>query len=402
MYNGLVYFTELSSDKVGCLDPSTGTFTEWNMVERIGWHRPTGIAVYNGYVFYVQLNIIGRIDAAASRGLQHLSKGEVKPIVTKSEQRNPATGEITNGYVFHDSERIYFRLDLADGPDLDNVSYIVLISAQETSVDAIALTNHSVYIKHSDGIYKLKDVAFAYDMDLHLVELAVRLSDISLAYPLKSHQIQLFFLTEDSNGRDIDETGWMTYPPDVLRVEVESPYAINLVEGVGEYYRGSVVKVSIGQTILDCGNGTRRVFAGWITNVTWQALNTTSPELIFSLESNVKIFAIWKTQYHLTININPQGSGMIKAFEWYDSGSTATIEATPNFGYEFESWSGNITERSPTISLKMDAPQTINANFKSTFPLFLIGFVIIAICSLLFFVYRSKKSTHGQHTPSEQ
>jgi hypothetical protein len=79
--------------------------------------------------------------------------------------------------------------------------------------------------------------------------------------------------------------------------------------------------------------------------------------------------ASWKTQYYLTMQVNPSGSGStIPTSGWEDSRSKVTISATAVCGYAFSSWSGSgsgsfYTGTANPWSVSMSGPITETANF---------------------------------------
>jgi len=65
----------------------------------------------------------------------------------------------------------------------------------------------------------------------------------------------------------------------------------------------------------------------------------------------------------ITLNPPPTGSG-------YLAGTTVTVTAMPNAGYEFAGWSGDITGSSTTnpMTVVIDATKTLTAHFRATGP----------------------------------
>jgi VCBS repeat-containing protein len=78
----------------------------------------------------------------------------------------------------------------------------------------------------------------------------------------------------------------------------------------------------------------------------------------------------YKTQYYITISVNPSGSGTVPpGSNWYDAESTISISASPSPGYKFKNWSisGSITitnPDSPSTTAKINGPGSITANFE--------------------------------------
>ena len=69
--------------------------------------------------------------------------------------------------------------------------------------------------------------------------------------------------------------------------------------------------------------------------------------------------------YTLTIQSNPAEGGTFSPTspQQYESGTTATISATPSAEYEFNGWTGSATGPNQSISLIMDANKSLTANF---------------------------------------
>ena len=82
--------------------------------------------------------------------------------------------------------------------------------------------------------------------------------------------------------------------------------------------------------------------------------------------------ALWKTQYHVTLNINPLFAGTTspQGTSYYDSGQTLSIAANVYDDNKFAAWTqtGTITIANPaaqTTTATIDSPGTITANFDS-------------------------------------
>ena len=70
--------------------------------------------------------------------------------------------------------------------------------------------------------------------------------------------------------------------------------------------------------------------------------------------------------YVLTISIN--GSGTVEptaGTHTYDKGTVVNLEATPDKGWKFVSWSGDISETTSSATVTMNSDKTIVANFES-------------------------------------
>lgn len=79
--------------------------------------------------------------------------------------------------------------------------------------------------------------------------------------------------------------------------------------------------------------------------------------------------ANFATSYLLTANANQTTYGTVSATPggtggYYPSGTTVTVTATPNTGYNFQNWSGNVANiNNASTTVTMNQPQTITANF---------------------------------------
>jgi hypothetical protein len=108
------------------------------------------------------------------------------------------------------------------------------------------------------------------------------------------------------------------------------------------------------------GAGTQYVFTHWENNSTNAARGITAPA------SAATYTATFKTQYQLTTAASPSAGGSVTPAtgQYYDSGTVVNLQATPNSGYVFTSWSGSVANASNTsTTVTMSAPQTVSAAF---------------------------------------
>jgi hypothetical protein len=76
--------------------------------------------------------------------------------------------------------------------------------------------------------------------------------------------------------------------------------------------------------------------------------------------------ASFATQYQLTTAANPSIGGTVApaSGNYYNSGTVVPLTATPNAGYTFTNWTGNVANStSASTSITMTAPQSVTANF---------------------------------------
>ena len=79
---------------------------------------------------------------------------------------------------------------------------------------------------------------------------------------------------------------------------------------------------------------------------------------------------------------------------YYDSGSVATLEAIPDFGHVFDSWSGDVSGTDNPTVLLMDCDMNVTANFSINWLLVGGGIggvvLVIVIISVLIIKIRRK------------
>jgi len=76
--------------------------------------------------------------------------------------------------------------------------------------------------------------------------------------------------------------------------------------------------------------------------------------------------ASFATQYQLTTAVNPVVGGSVTptSGNYYTSGTVVPLTATPNAGFSFTNWTGNVANStSASTSITMTAPQSVTANF---------------------------------------
>ncbi|MEO0132771.1 MAG: hypothetical protein ABIK73_07580, partial [candidate division WOR-3 bacterium] len=75
--------------------------------------------------------------------------------------------------------------------------------------------------------------------------------------------------------------------------------------------------------------------------------------------------------YTLTVNVMPAGAGTVTKdpdFPEYPAGTWVKLTAQANPGYQFSSWSGDLTSTNNPDSIYMDGNKTVTANFISLIP----------------------------------
>jgi alpha-amylase len=84
------------------------------------------------------------------------------------------------------------------------------------------------------------------------------------------------------------------------------------------------------------------------------------------LGSFLKLEAQAPLIYTLTTSVNPPGAGIVTLNPpsgTYNAGTAVTLTATPNSGYTFSSWSGDLTGSTNPAQITMDGNKTVTAVF---------------------------------------
>jgi hypothetical protein len=112
-------------------------------------------------------------------------------------------------------------------------------------------------------------------------------------------------------------------------------------------------------------------------------LNSTNNPITILINCNKKITANFsRIKYTLNIQINGKGStNLAVGNHSYAHGTVALINATPEKGWRFNNWTGDVAEPSKALAtVNMDSDKSIVANFSRHMPnWWLIGGIIAAV-----------------------
>ncbi|MFC1968574.1 InlB B-repeat-containing protein [Chloroflexota bacterium] len=117
-------------------------------------------------------------------------------------------------------------------------------------------------------------------------------------------------------------------------------------------------------------------FNGWIGDVANPKSSTTQ----INLDAPRTITANFsRVMHNLDINISGRGSASPSVGSHsYAEGETITIVATPDSGWRFDSWTGDVTYiESATVTVPINASKSVTVNFTRVFPIWLLTLVII-------------------------
>jgi len=143
--------------------------------------------------------------------------------------------------------------------------------------------------------------------------------------------------------------------------------------GAHVYSEGTVVDIS---AIANAGYR----FINWTGDVA----DPNSPTTTVTMDDNKTVTANFgpPPHYTLTMAVNPVGGGTtdptVGAHE-YPEGTVVDISATPNPGYQFLNWTGDVVDpSSPTTTVTMDADKGVTANFEEITAFIISGYVLEA------------------------
>jgi gingipain R len=100
--------------------------------------------------------------------------------------------------------------------------------------------------------------------------------------------------------------------------------------------------------------------------------SSTTANYIYSIYANYTPTA--PPQYTLTTNVVGNGSiGLNPAGGTYDAGTVVTLTATPDSGWQFDGWSGDLTGSTNPTTITMNSNKTVTATFSEVGPTGTVG-----------------------------
>ena len=187
------------------------------------------------------------------------------------------------------------------------------------------------------------------------------------------------------NGWSGDVTSNSTYlqvnmtKPLSLKADWITQYYVTIISptgsptGSGWYNAGQIATVGV-QSSVQYSNETRLVFTGWNSTALGQ-----TPSAQITVNAPTTLQAGWKTQYYVSVLSpygGPQGTG------WYDAGSNVRIYVQREIDYSnstrriFTGWSGDYTGSATNVTLHLNNPKALNANWNTEY---LVTFKVIGI-----------------------
>jgi hypothetical protein len=114
---------------------------------------------------------------------------------------------------------------------------------------------------------------------------------------------------------------------------VLSPYGTT--GGSGWYNSGETAYATLDTSMIDHGNGTRRIFTSWASNASGTVHTQSDPVIMDAPKTAI---AEWKTQHSLAVTAGLGGTTNPSGSEWHDAGSTVPVTAIPDTDYLLDHW----------------------------------------------------------------
>jgi hypothetical protein len=141
---------------------------------------------------------------------------------------------------------------------------------------------------------------------------------------------------------------------------VTSPYGT--LSGEGWYASGATAYAALDTSMVDHGNGTRRVFMNWSGDASGINYSGSDP---IAMDGAKTAVATWKTQYLLTVTHTAGGSTDHPSQDWHDAGSLVSVLAIPEVDYALDHWEFDgvdVGAANPYV-FNMNPPHTLHAVF---------------------------------------
>ena len=159
--------------------------------------------------------------------------------------------------------------------------------------------------------------------------------------------------------------------PSQYKLTVTSdPANLATVTGGGTYNQGSSASFSVTQTTIQSSPNTRYVFSHWGGDYSGVGSSGT-----VTVNGAMKVIAVYQLQYYLSVQTQPQGAPVPQGAGWYNAGDTASVNSASqpvgdsSSRIVFQGWSvdGQSSQSGSSLSVKMDAPHSVSAEYKQQY-----------------------------------
>src|SRR2546426_12238158 len=174
--------------------------------------------------------------------------------------------------------------------------------------------------------------------------------------------------------------------------------AFGSASGSGWYAAGSFGLASVNSSIIPVSGTDRQAFAGWSRDATGPSGALSNP---IAMDGPKTAHATWKVEYLVRIDSDIQVQ--IDGGGWYPAGTQATLRAPQEVAYggqtyRFSGWTGDATSSATEVSVPVNSPLVVHANWATvgilgsptvTYSLIVVIVVIAIVIALV--VARSRR-----------
>ncbi|RLE76342.1 MAG: hypothetical protein DRJ56_04280 [Thermoprotei archaeon] len=195
-----------------------------------------------------------------------------------------------------------------------------------------------------------------------------------------------------------EATAEVTVREAVLEVRTGVPNAPVVVIN-GKVYRTDEAGAVVVRGVKECtvsvrkvvwaGPGVRLVFVRWSTG-------EERPMVRVTVSGRTVLAAEYRRQFLLTVT---SGYGEPKGGGWYDEGAVATVSVEPSVDLSllqravFIGWTGSVTSSEPTVTVTMDSPKHLVANWRVEYKLEVVALSLAAVAAAaIVAVWRARRS----------
>jgi hypothetical protein len=149
------------------------------------------------------------------------------------------------------------------------------------------------------------------------------------------------------------------------------PASLGTVSGGGTYTQGASASFSVTKNVIQVDQNTRYVFAHWSGD--YQGLGSSGT---ITMNSAAKVIAVYQMQYYLNVNAQPQSAPSPQNTGWYNAGDTVSLSVPSQMiggddgsRLVFQGWSvdGSSPQPQASLTLSMDSPHTVTAQYKQQY-----------------------------------
>ena len=174
------------------------------------------------------------------------------------------------------------------------------------------------------------------------------------------HVLRIFTREKNSRLDKIVIVNTSTFTPQGIEGSRELSYFAANPFGSGWYAAGETAEFGIDNSVIvDSSN--RYQFAGWGADFT----GTANPAKIV-MDAPKVVMALWRLEHKVTTSVLPEGAGTLTVSipgPWYAHGTSVEFTANPAGDYVFDHWSGDAAGTSSSVTIIIDEPKSVTANF---------------------------------------